>query len=149
MPEGKNMTDATPIKMQTWKRTVYAGLVRPDIVGAEVTVLGWVQRQRDMGGLLFIDLRDREGIVQAVFSPERPELLEAAKKVRPEYVVGVRGVVRRRAPGAANKEMATGEVELEARELMVFNASKVPPFQVADPVQAAEELRMKYRYIDL
>jgi aspartyl-tRNA synthetase len=143
------MTDTTPIKMQAWKRTVYAGLVRPDIAGAEVTVLGWVQRQRDMGGLLFIDLRDREGIVQAVFSPERPELLEAAKKVRPEYVIGVRGVVRRRAAGAVNVDMPTGEIEVEAREIRVFNASKVPPFQVADPVQASEDLRMKYRYIDL
>ena len=149
MPEGKNMTDTTPIKMQDWKRTVYAGLVRPDIAGTEVTVLGWVQRQRDMGSLLFIDLRDREGIVQAVFSPERPELLEAAKKVRPEYVIGVRGVVRRRAAGAVNADMPTGEVEVEAREIRVFNASKVPPFQIADPVQASEDLRMKYRYIDL
>jgi len=143
------MTDTTSSRTQPWKRTVYAGLVRPEHAGGEVTLLGWVQRQRDMGGLLFIDLRDREGIVQAVFSPERPELLEAAKKVRPEYVIGVRGVVRPRAAGAANAEMATGEVEVEARELKIFNAAKVPPFQVADPVQAAEELRMKYRYIDM
>ena len=143
------MTDTTPIKTQPWKRTVYAGLVRADDAGREVTLLGWIQRLRDMGGLLFIDLRDREGIVQAVFSPEHPELLEAAKKVRPEYVIGVRGVVRRRAAGAVNPEMATGEIEIEARELKVFNASKVPPFQVAEPVQASEDLRMKYRYIDL
>ncbi len=143
------MTNTASSSTQPWKRTVYAGLVRPDHAGGEVTLVGWVQRQRDMGGLLFIDLRDREGIVQAVFSPERPALLEAAKKVRPEYVIGVRGVVRRRAAGAANKDMATGEVEIEALELKVFNASKVPPFQVADPVQASEDLRMKYRYIDL
>ena len=143
------MSDTTAIAAQPWKRTVYAGLVRPDDAGREVTLLGWVQRQRDMGGLLFIDLRDREGIVQAVFSPEHPELLEAAKKVRPEYVIGIRGMVRRRASGAANAEMATGEVEIEARELKVFNTSKVPPFQVADPAQASEDLRMKYRYIDL
>ncbi len=143
------MTDTTPSGSQQWKRTMYGGLVRPDDLGRELTLLGWVQRQRDMGGLLFIDLRDREGVVQVVFSPEYPELLEAAKKIRPEYVIGVRGIVRRRAPGAVNREMATGEVELEARELRVFNASKVPPFQVADPVQAAEELRMKYRYIDM
>ena len=143
------MTDTTPSRSQQWKRTIYGGLVRPDHVGRELTLLGWVQRQRDMGGLLFIDLRDREGIVQVVFSPEHPELLEAAKKVRPEYVIGVKGVVRRRAPGAVNKDMATGEVELEALNLRVFNTAKVPPFQVADPVQAAEELRMKYRYIDM
>ncbi len=143
------MSDTTATTAQPWKRTVYAGLVRPDDAGREITLLGWVQRQRDMGGLLFIDLRDREGIVQAIFSPEHPELLEAAKKVRPEYVIGIRGMVRRRASGAANAEMATGEVEIEARELKVFNTSKVPPFQVADPAQASEDLRMKYRYIDL
>ncbi len=143
------MTNTASSPTQPWKRTVYAGLVRPGHAGGEVTLLGWVQRQRDMGGLLFIDLRDREGLVQAVFSPEQPELLEAAKKVRPEYVIGVRGIVRRRAAGAANKDMATGEVEVEALELKVFSAAKVPPFQVADPVQASEDLRMKYRYIDL
>ena len=82
------MQDSTPTRTQPWKRTVYAGLVRPDHAGREVTLLGWVQRQRDMGGILFIDLRDREGLVQVVFSPDRSELLEAARKVRPEYVVG-------------------------------------------------------------
>jgi aspartyl-tRNA synthetase len=143
------MTEPTPNTTRPWKRTVYAGLVRPEHAGSEVTLLGWVQRQRDMGGLLFIDLRDREGIVQAVFSPERPDLLEAAKKLRPEFVIGLRGVVRPRTAGAVNKDMATGEVEVEARELKVFNTAKVPPFQVTDPVQASEDLRMKYRYIDL
>ena len=102
-----------------------------------------------MGHLLFVDLRDREGIAQVVFSPERPDLLEAAKKLRPEYVIGIRGLVRKREPRAVNKEMATGEVEVEAGEMELLNVSKVPPFQVADPVQASEDLRMKYRYIDL
>jgi aspartyl-tRNA synthetase len=128
---------------------LYCGLVRPENEGSTVTLCGWVQRQRDMGNLLFIDLRDREGIVQAVFSPEKPELLEAAKKIRPEYVIGVRGRVRRRDPKAVNREMATGEVEVVAEELKIFNPAKVPPFQVADPAAATEELRMKYRYIDL
>jgi len=102
-----------------------------------------------MGHLLFVDLRDREGIVQVVFSPDRADLLEAAKKLRPEYVVGIKGLVRKREPRAVNKEMATGEVEVEARDMALLNVSKVPPFQVADPVQASEDLRMKYRYIDL
>jgi aspartyl-tRNA synthetase len=102
-----------------------------------------------MGHLLFVDLRDREGVAQVVFRPDRPDLLEAAKKLRPEYVVGIRGLVRRREPRAVNREMATGEVEVEAREMELLNVSKVPPFQVADPVQASEDLRMKYRYIDL
>jgi aspartyl-tRNA synthetase len=143
------MEDKTSSQYQPWKRTLYCGLVRPENEGSAVTLCGWVQRQRDMGNLLFIDLRDREGIVQAVFSPEKPELLEAAKKIRPEYVIGVRGRVRRRDPKAVNREMATGEVEVVAEELKIFNPAKVPPFQVADPAAATEELRMKYRYIDL
>jgi len=102
-----------------------------------------------MGNLVFIDLRDREGIVQVVFSTDRPALLEAAKKTRPEYVIGVKGKVRRRGAGAVNPELATGEMEVEALELRTLNAASVPPFQVADPVSASEELRFKYRYIDL
>ena len=143
------MEDAPSSKLRVWQRTNYCGLIRPEHEGGEVTLLGWVQRQRDMGHLLFVDLRDREGIVQVVFSPDRADLLEAAKKLRPEYVVGIKGLVRKREPRAVNKEMATGEVEVEARDMALLNVSKVPPFQVADPVQASEDLRMKYRYIDL
>jgi aspartyl-tRNA synthetase len=143
------MENKTSGQERPWKRTLYCGLVSPENEGSSVTLCGWVQRLRDMGNLLFIDLRDREGIVQAVFSPEKPELLEAAKKIRPEYVIGLRGRVRRRDPKAVNREMATGEVEVAAEELKVFNPAKVPPFQVADPASATEELRMKYRYIDL
>ncbi|MBN2409063.1 MAG: aspartate--tRNA ligase [Candidatus Aminicenantes bacterium] len=134
---------------QNRSRTTHCGLLRPEHEGREVTLFGWVQRQRDMGHLLFVDLRDREGIAQIVFSTAKPELLEAAKKLRPEYVVAVSGVVRRREPNAVNAEMATGEVEVEAGGFEILNVSKVPPFQIADPVQASEELRMKYRYIDL
>jgi len=141
----ENRLKATPL----WPRTTYCGLVRARHEGQQVALYGWVHRQRDMGNLVFVDIRDREGAVQVVFSTERPDLLEAAKKLRPEYVVGVKGMVRKREPAAYNKEMATGEVEIEARELQLLNASKVPPFQVADPVQASEDLRMKHRYIDL
>ena len=143
------MEDKPSTRLHRWPRTVYCGLLRPEHHGQEITLLGWVQRLRDMGSLLFVDLRDREGIVQVVFSPAKPGLLEAAKKLRPEYVVCVRGRVRKREVGAVNKEMATGEVEVEATDLELLNVSKVPPFQVADPVQASEELRMKHRYIDL
>jgi aspartyl-tRNA synthetase len=143
------MEDKQSIEGLTLSRTIYCGLIRPRQEGQNVTLCGWVQRIRDMGNLIFVDLRDREGIIQIVFSPERQDLLEAARKLRPENVVSVKGIARRREPRAVNKEMATGEMEVEARELRLFNISKVPPFQVADPVQAAEELRMKYRYIDL
>jgi aspartyl-tRNA synthetase len=143
------MEDNRSNTISLWPRTDSCGLIRPGHEGREITLYGWVQRQRDMGNLIFVDLRDREGIIQIVFSPARPELLEAAKKLRPEYVIGIRGLVRKREPRAVNKEMATGEVEVEAGEMRLLNVSKVPPFQVADPVQASEDLRMKYRYIDL
>ncbi len=134
---------------QPRQRTIYCGLLRAEHEGQEVTLYGWVQRQRDIGNLLFIDLRDREGIAQIVFSTDKADLLEAAKKLRPEYADAVRGVVRKRDAKSINKDMATGEVEVEAGELEILNVSRVPPFQVADPVQAAEDLRMKHRYIDL
>ncbi len=114
-----------------------------------MTLFGWAQRLRDMGNLLFLDLRDREGIVQVVFSPDKQDLLEAAKKIRPEYVVAVKGLAKKREARSVNPEMATGEMEVEAREVKILNVSKVPPFQVSDPAQALEELRFKHRYIDL
>jgi aspartyl-tRNA synthetase len=143
------MKQRFPAQPQEWRRSLYAGLIRPEHEGKEVTLFGWIQRQRDIGNLVFIDLRDREGIVQLVFSTDRPELLEAAKKIRPEYVIGVKGKVRRRGAKAVNLELATGEMEVEALEVRVLSAAKVPPFQVTDPVSASEELRFKYRYIDL
>ncbi len=131
----------------TFKRTHYCGDLRAAHEGLEVVLCGWVHKARDMGHLVFIDVRDREGLAQVVFQSDRPELAEEAKRLRNEFVVGVRGKVRRRS--AVNKDMPTGEVEVEATELHVFAASKVPPFVVADPPQASEELRLKYRYLDL
>jgi aspartyl-tRNA synthetase len=131
------------------KRTHYCGLLRAEHEGQEVTLLGWVQRQRDMGNLVFVDLRDREGVVQAVFPSERPELLTEGKKLRAESVVGIKGLVRRRGAKSLNPQLATGEIEVEARELRIFSASRSTPFVVADPPQASEELRFKYRYLDL
>jgi aspartyl-tRNA synthetase len=138
-----NQTKAAP----PLKRTDYCGGLRASDEGREVVLCGWVQRVRDMGQLLFVDVRDREGLAQVVFQSGRPDLVEEAKKLRNEFVVGVRGRVRRRT--AVNKEISTGEVEVEAAELCVFAASNVPPFVIADPPQASEELRLKYRYLDL
>lgn len=132
-----------------WKRTIYCGQLRLNHEGQEVTLLGWVHRQRDMGNLVFLDLRDREGLVQIVFPAERAELLEEAKKIRPENIIGIKGIVKKREAKSSNPELETGEIEVEARELKIFSISKVPPFVIADPPQASEELRFKYRYLDL
>jgi len=141
------MTDTTTPDTSPWKRTHYCGALRPEHAGAEVCLMGWVQKTRDMGHLAFVDLRDREGLAQVVFLSDKTALIEEAKKLRSEFVVGIKGTVRTRQ--ARNKDLATGEVEVEAVELKVFAASKVPPFAVADPPQASEELRLKYRYLDL
>jgi aspartyl-tRNA synthetase len=141
--------DKTTPPPTAWKRTRYAGELRAADEGREVVLAGWVQRVRDMGHLAFIDLRDREGVAQVVFSQEEAGLLEEAKKVRPESVVAVCGTVRRRDAKAVNPNMVTGEVEVAAAEFKVLSIAKTPPFVVADPVQASEELRFKYRYLDL
>jgi aspartyl-tRNA synthetase len=130
-----------------WKRTLYAGALRAEHEGLEVVLCGWVHRTRDMGHLLFIDIRDREGLAQVVFRSENAPLMDEAKKLRHEYVVGVHGIVRRRE--AVNKDIPTGEVEIVAESVKLFAPSKLPPFQITDPSQASEELRFKYRYLDL
>ena len=138
----------TPLSTATtMKRTDYCGALRAGDEGRDVVLCGWVHKTRDMGHLVFVDLRDREGLAQVVFQSDKPELAEEAKRLRGEFVVGVRGRVRRRS--SVNKDIPTGEIEVEAAELKVFAASKVPPFVVADPPQASEELRLKYRYLDL
>jgi aspartyl-tRNA synthetase len=141
------MTHTTTPDISPWKRTHYCGVLRPEHAGADVCLMGWVQKTRDMGHLAFVDLRDREGVAQVVFQSDKAALIEEAKKLRAEFVVGIKGTVRTRQ--ARNKDLATGEVEVEAKELKIFAASKVPPFAVADPPQASEELRFKYRYLDL
>jgi aspartyl-tRNA synthetase len=135
--------------MENWKRTHYAGSLRASDIGSPVVLCGWVQKTRDMGHLIFVDLRDREGFVQVVFRAEHAHLVEEAKKLRSEYVVGVRGAVRAREVKASNTTHPTWEVEVEADALQVFAVSKVPPFAVADPPQVSEELRFKHRYLDL
>lgn len=132
-----------------WKRTDYCGDLRPTDEGREVTLTGWAQRVRDMGNLLFIDLRDRQGVVQVVFSTADPALLEEAKKARPEFVLAVHGAVRKRDPKSVNPHIGTGGVEVAAGAFRILNVSKVPPFVIADDIQASEELRFKHRYLDL
>ena len=132
-----------------WKRTAFCGEIRSEQAGQEVTLFGWVNRQRDMGNLVFIDLRDREGVIQVVVPSDHEESLHKAKKVRMENVLAVKGIVKEREKNARNPQLPTGDVEVVARELKVLSPSKVPPFVIADPPQASEELRFKYRYMDM
>ena len=136
-------------KSTTWQRTVYCGELRPEHEGKEVILLGWVHRQRDIGNLVFIDLRDREGLVQVVVPSSEGALLDEAKKIKMENVVGIKGVVKKRAERSRNPQLPTGDVEVEAKELKIISTSKIPPFVIADPPQASEELRFKYRYLDM
>lgn len=135
--------------LDDWKRTDYGGDLRLKHVGQTVTLFGWVHKLRDIGNLVFIDLRDRQGIVQIVMGSEDELLLQKAKKLKMEYVVGVKGLVREREEKMRNPQLLTGEIEIRAQELKILNASDVPPFVVADPPQATEELRFKHRYLDL
>jgi aspartyl-tRNA synthetase len=119
-------------------------------IGKEVCLMGWVQRRRDHGGLIFIDLRDREGIVQLALDPDRdPAAHQKADRVRGEYVVAVQGVVSPRPQGTVNPKMKTGEVEVEVREMKILNTAKTPPFMIDEFSEVAENVRLKYRYLDL
>ena len=130
-------------------RTNTCGALRPDDVGADVVLLGWVHRVRDLGGLLFVDVRDRAGVTQIVFDSDDETLLAKAKRLRSEYVIGVEGRVRRRSAETVNAKLATGEVEVVVRKLTLLNEAKTPPFSVADDSTVSEDVRLKYRYLDL
>ena len=130
-------------------RTHTCGALRPDDVGADVVLLGWVHRVRDLGGLLFIDVRDRAGVTQVVFDKDEEALMGKAKRLRSEFVIGVSGRVRRRSADTVNPKLATGEVEVVVRQLTLLNEAKTPPFPIADETPVAEEVRLKYRYLDL
>jgi len=128
-------------------RSHYCGLVDSSHIGEEITVAGWVHRRRDHGGVIFVDLRDREGLLQLVFDPDDPDMFAEAERIRGEYVLSVRGRLRARPEGTLNPELPTGEVELLATQLTVLNRSKTPPFHHEE--NASEELRLRYRYLDL
>lgn len=132
------------------ERTVYCGLVDESFLGKNVTLKGWVQKRRDLGNLIFIDLRDREGIVQLVFSQAFDEAaLKVADELRSEYVIEVTGKVVNRGEDATNPKMATGKFEVEVHEINLLNRAKTPPFYIEDGINVADDLRLKYRYLDL
>src|SRR5215213_5857017 len=129
-------------------RTHTCGALRGDDVGADVVVLGWVHRIRDLGGVTFLDIRDRAGISQVVVR-ENEALMAVAKRLRSEFVVGVNGVVQRRSEDTINPKLATGEIEILAREIVLLNEAKTPPFQIAEDGPVSEDVRLRYRYLDL
>jgi aspartyl-tRNA synthetase len=132
------------------KRTFYCGQLRPEHIGQEVVLCGWVHRRRDHGGLVFVDLRDREGIAQVVLSPDSvPEAHAKADLLRAEYVLSVRGTVRRRPEGTENRNLPTGAIEVAASSVAILNESKPIPFALEDDTDVAESVRLKYRYLDL
>lgn len=118
-------------------------------MGQVITLMGWVHRRRDHGGLIFIDLRDRTGLLQVVFSPEDGEAFEEAHRLKNEYVIEVEGLLRRRPQGMINPELITGEIEVESKRLKVLSTSITPPFSIRDELEVGEDIRLKYRYLDL
>jgi aspartyl-tRNA synthetase len=136
--------------MQGMKRTSYCGNLNASYAGKNVTLMGWVHRRRDHGGLIFVDLRDRYGLVQVVFSPEIcPKVFIKAESLRSEYVIAISGKICLRPEGTANPNLATGAIEVYAEDLKIFNKAKTPPFYIEDKVDVDELVRLKYRYLDL
>jgi len=132
------------------RRTHHCCQLGVDDVGKEVVLMGWVQRRRDHGGVIFVDLRDREGLTQIVFDPEADKKChEKAHEIRSEYVIGLRGKVEKRLEGMANPKLKTGEIEVFATELKILNTAVTPPFLIEDEAEVSENIRLKYRHIDL
>ncbi|MDP2681620.1 MAG: aspartate--tRNA ligase [Deltaproteobacteria bacterium] len=133
-----------------WKRSCYCGDLTIKEIGSEVTLMGWVQKRRDHGGLIFVDLRDREGLTQVVFNPEvNKSVHENAHHIRAEFVIAVKGIVSKRPAGTENPALKTGEIEVLVKELKILNESATPPFLIEDDTDVAEGVRLKYRYLDL
>ena len=130
-------------------RSHYCGELNSSVVGQSVTFCGWVHRRRDHGGVIFLDVRDRKGQVQVVFDPDLPEQFATADRVRSEYVVQITGLVRARPEGAVNKDLSTGEIEILGKEITVLNESKTPAFPLDDYAPVGEDVRLKYRFLDL
>ena len=136
--------------MSGLRRTHACGLLSAKDAGKEVVVCGWASRRRDHGGVIFVDIRDREGIAQVVFSPDIDEVsFKKAESIRNEYVLCIRGIVRMRDVEVINSNIASGEIEIEGLELRILNAAKTPPFYIQDNIDCDEQLRLKYRYLDL
>ncbi|WP_432355741.1 aspartate--tRNA ligase [Sporosarcina sp. A2] len=132
------------------QRTHYCGVLNEQQIGQEVTLKGWVQKRRDLGGLIFVDMRDRTGIVQAVFNPAiSEEALSTAEKLRSEFVISITGTVVEREERTKNKNLKTGGIEVQVTDLTIINEAKNPPFLIEDNTDVSEELRLKYRYLDL
>ena len=131
------------------QRTTYCGLVTTANLDQEVTLYGWVDRRRDHGGVIFLDLRDREGIVQVVFDPDAGDFFQQADRVRSEYVLQVTGKVRARSEATVNPNMATGEIEVYGTQLEILNSASTPPFQMDEHITVGEDVRLKHRYMDL
>ncbi|MBW2450690.1 MAG: aspartate--tRNA ligase [Deltaproteobacteria bacterium] len=137
-------------KLGNMRRTHTCCELGADDVGNEVVLMGWVQRRRDHGGVIFVDLRDREGLTQVVFNPEVSlKVHEKAHALRSEYVIGILGKVEKRLEGMTNPKLKTGEIEVFATELKIFNAAETPPFMIEDNVDVSENIRLKFRHIDL
>ena len=130
-------------------RSHYCGDLRASESGQEVEIYGWVHRRRDHGGVIFLDVRDRTGVLQVVFDPDEEESFALADSVRNEYVLMAKGEVRPRPEGTVNRDMPTGEVEVLGKELKILNAAKTPPFQLDEYSEAGEDIRLRYRYMDL
>ncbi|HMZ12276.1 MAG TPA: OB-fold nucleic acid binding domain-containing protein, partial [Plasticicumulans sp.] len=129
-------------------RSHYCGQVTEALLGQEVQLCGWAHRRRDHGGVIFVDLRDRDGLVQVVIDPDTAEAFAAAERVRSEYVLRIRGRVRSRPEGTDNPNLASGKVEVLAKDLEILNRAETPPFQMDDE-DISEEVRLRYRYLDL
>ncbi|SEG02032.1 aspartate--tRNA ligase [Marinobacterium lutimaris] len=130
-------------------RSHYCGDLRKEHIGEDVVLMGWVHRRRDHGGVIFLDVRDREGIAQVVFDPDREESFNLADSVRNEFVIEIHGTVRSRPAGTDNAEMPTGSIEVLGKELRILNKSETPPFQLDEHQQVGEDVRLRHRYIDL
>ena len=136
--------------MEFQQRSIFCGTLRKSDVGNTVVLNGWVQKRRDLGGVIFVDLRDRTGIVQVVFNPEINEKAHAiGDKVRTEYVLAIKGKVVERDAETVNPNMLTGEIEIQVDEIEIINSAKTPPFFIEDGIDVDEQVRLKYRYLDL
>jgi len=138
-----------PENKSKWERTHYCGELREKDVDSQVVLFGWVNKVRDIGNLVFLDLRDREGLVQVVISSEEKNLIDQVKDIRMEYVVGIKGMVKPREKDMRNPELPTGDIEVQAKDIQVLSESQTLPFMISGQVKATEEMRFKYRYLDL